>query len=97
MRRMHPRGGEGNFAPFAFQAGGWLGIAMRTPQLSCPNVFGRLSQYFCPATHFRMHAGDVVPIGGLQVQHRNAFLQIMPSDGGAVDAVIAMGLTFSLE
>lgn len=61
------------------------------------SIFAGAALYPGHGRHFRMHAGDVVPIGGLQVQHRNAFLQIMPSDGGAVDAVIAMGLTFSLE
>jgi len=46
---------------------------------------------------FAVHLGDVVPIGGLQGRYRNLFVQIMPSDGKATDAIVAFGVTFSLD
>jgi len=46
---------------------------------------------------FRFHVGDVVPVGGVQLRHRNLFLQIMPGDGRAMDAVVAGGVTFSID
>ena len=61
------------------------------------SIFAGAALYPKDGRHFRMHVGDVVPIGGVQVRHRSAFLQIMPSDGVAVDAVIAVGLTFPLN
>ena len=61
------------------------------------SIFAGAALYPQDGRRFRAHLGDLVPIGGVQVRHGAAFLQIMPSDGGAVDAVIAMGLTFSLE
>lgn len=46
--------------------------------------------------NFRAHLGDVVPIGGLQLRHRNWFAQIMPSDGRPVRAVLSFGYSYSL-
>lgn len=46
---------------------------------------------------FRVHVGDVVPVGGLQLRLRNFFFQVLPSDGRAVDAVVSMGVTFDLD
>lgn len=60
-------------------------------------VFAGLALYPGDGRRFRVHAGDVVPIGGLQLRHRNLFLQLMPSDGRVVDAVVSMGLTFDLR
>lgn len=45
---------------------------------------------------FRFHAGDIVPLAGLQLRHGSLFAQIMPGDGRVADAVIAFGLTFPL-
>lgn len=46
---------------------------------------------------FAAHVGDVVPIGGLQVRHRNVFMQLIPLDGNLADAVVTVGVTFGLE
>lgn len=44
-----------------------------------------------------MHFGDVIPLAGLQVRHRNIFAQVIPGNGSYADAVITFGVTFSLE
>lgn len=44
-----------------------------------------------------IHFGDIVPIGGFQARHGNAFIQIMPSDGKPVDAIVSVGFTFSAK
>jgi len=46
---------------------------------------------------FRLHAGDVVPMAGLQLRHRALFVQVLPSDGRHTAAVVAAGLTFPLK
>lgn len=45
---------------------------------------------------FRLHLGDVVALGGVQLRHGGMFVQMMPGDGVAVDAVIAAGVTFAI-
>ncbi|VDC33121.1 hypothetical protein [Pseudogemmobacter humi] len=46
--------------------------------------------------HYRVSAGDLIPLGGVQIRQGNLFVQIMPSDGRHADAVISAGLTFDL-
>jgi len=46
---------------------------------------------------FRLHAGDVVPMAGLQLRHRAFLVQVLPSDGRHTAAVVAAGLTFPLQ
>lgn len=46
---------------------------------------------------FAVHAGDLVPIGGLQVRQGRVFMQVIPSDGRTVDAIVTFGLTFPLK
>lgn len=61
------------------------------------SLFAGAALYPQDGRHFRAHLGDVVPIGGVQVRYRSAFVQIMPGDGRAADAVISMGLTWALD
>ena len=60
------------------------------------SVFAGAAFYPGDGRRFAVHLGDVVPIGGVQIRHHNMFLQIMPSDGAAVDAVIAGGITWEI-
>lgn len=57
-------------------------------------VFGGLALYPGHGDQFAAHAGDVVPIGGLQARYGHGFVQIMPGDGMAV---VAFGMTFPLQ
>lgn len=45
---------------------------------------------------FPVHLGDVVPLAGLQLRHRNLALLILPGDGRTSRATIAAGLTFPI-
>tara|TARA_R110000851_G_scaffold59347_9_gene137413 strand:- start:18313 stop:18789 length:477 start_codon:yes stop_codon:yes gene_type:complete len=46
---------------------------------------------------FKYHVGDVIPIGGLQIRHKYAFVQIIPMDGDHVDFLIDGGITFKMK
>lgn len=46
---------------------------------------------------FRFHAGDFVPVAGIQLIHKNAFMMITPSDGVMADAVMSFGVTFKVK
>ena len=46
--------------------------------------------------NFKVHVGDVIPIGGLQARYGNVFMQVLPMDGSVADAVVSFGLTFGL-
>ena len=61
------------------------------------SLFAGAALYPQDGRRFAAHVGDVVPIGGVQIRHHNLFLQIMPSDGAAVDAVIAGGITWEIN
>lgn len=61
------------------------------------SLFAGVALYPRDGRRFRAHVGDVVPMGGVQIRHRNLFLQIMPSDGAAADAVIAGGITWEID
>lgn len=54
-------------------------------------LFGGLAVYPGDGDQFAVHAGDVVPIAGVQARLGDGFVQIMPGDGMAV---VAFGLTF---
>lgn len=58
------------------------------------SVFGGLALYPGDGDEFMIHAGDVVPLGGLQVRYRNAFLQAMPAGDMTV---ISAGITVPLK
>lgn len=57
-------------------------------------VFGGLAVYPGNGDQFAVHAGDVVPIAGVQARLGNGFVQVMPGDGMAV---VTFGLTFPLD
>ena len=57
-------------------------------------VFGGLALYPGDGDQFAVHAGDVVPIAGIQARLGHGFVQIMPGNGMAV---VAFGLTFPLN
>lgn len=46
---------------------------------------------------FRVHAGDFIPLGGLQARIGPTFVQFIPGDGREVDGIVAFGLTFPLD
>lgn len=60
------------------------------------SLFAGLALYPGDGRYFAVHAGDVVPIGGVQVRHHHLFVQVIPSDGKVVDAIFAAGLTFPM-
>ncbi|MEM6887322.1 MAG: hypothetical protein AAF636_04190 [Pseudomonadota bacterium] len=60
-------------------------------------VFGGLAIYPGDGDEFRISAGDLVPLVGLQARYGNVFAQFIPADGDSVDAVLAIGLTFELN
>ena len=57
-------------------------------------LFGGLALYPGNGADFAVHAGDVVPIAGLQARLGHGFVQVMPGDGMAV---AAFGLTFPID
>ena len=57
-------------------------------------VFGGLAFYPSNGDDFAVHAGDLVPIAGLQARLGHGFVQVMPGDGMAV---VTFGLTFPLD
>jgi hypothetical protein len=61
------------------------------------SLFAGAAHYPGDGRRFAVHAGDWVPLGGLQVRADPFFVQVMPSDGRAVDAVLAMGLTWAID
>lgn len=60
-------------------------------------LFAGVGLYPKDGRNFGVHAGDFVPLVGIQIRHRNLFLQAMPGDGKYAAAVISMGLTFPLS
>ena len=54
-------------------------------------LFGGLALYPGNGDDFLYHAGDIVPIAGIQARLGHGFVQVMPGDGMAV---VAFGLTF---
>ncbi len=61
------------------------------------SLFGGAAYYPNDGRRFAVHAGDVVPIGGLQIRYRNLFAQLIPGNGKHVDAVIGFGLTWAVR
>ena len=60
-------------------------------------AFAGLAHYPVNGSEFLVHAGDVVPLGGLQLRWRNLFGQVIPLDGSVADAVVTFGVTFRLD
>jgi len=61
------------------------------------DLFAALALYPEDGRRFELSLGDVIALGGVQVRYRNAFLQVIPSDGGEVDVILSFGLTFPLN
>ena len=61
------------------------------------SLFIGVALYPKDGRNFAVHAGDLVPIGGVQIRHRNVFIQVVPLDGNLADAVVAFGVTFPLQ
>ncbi|SFP86543.1 hypothetical protein [Tranquillimonas alkanivorans] len=59
-------------------------------------LFGGLAHYPEDGRTFGVHAGDVVPMGGVQGRYKNMFIQVMPSDGKMADAIVSFGLTIGM-
>lgn len=57
-------------------------------------LVGGLALYPQDGRHFAAHLGDWVPLAGLHLRADRLSILIMPSDGKATAAVIAVGLTF---
>lgn len=60
-------------------------------------VFGGAAWYPGHGHEFLIHAGDVVPMGGLQLRQGPVFVQIMPGKIEPPEAIVAFGLTFKLN
>ena len=60
-------------------------------------VIGGLAYYPEDGRRFAVHFGDVVPLLGLQGRAGPVFAQVIPGGGQAVDAIVSVGLTFSLN
>lgn len=61
------------------------------------SLFAGAAWYPGNGRNFRVQVGDLVPIGGVQIRHRNVFVQILPSDGRHTRAVIAGGITYQIK
>ena len=60
-------------------------------------VFGGVAHYPENGSNFELSVGDVVVLGGVQMQYGPTFLQIIPGDGNQADAVFSFGLTAPLD
>jgi len=40
--------------------------------------------------------GDIIAIGGLELRHRNVFVQFLPMGQGSADGVVSLGLTWDV-
>jgi hypothetical protein len=60
-------------------------------------VFAGVASYPQWSDHFIISFGEYVPVGGVQGRYKNAFMQVMPSDGKVVGSIISFGLTFDLD
>ncbi|QGX99319.1 hypothetical protein EI983_14010 [Roseovarius faecimaris] len=60
-------------------------------------VFGGLAWYPGEGDQFDHSIGDAVPLVGVQTRYRNAFVQLIPADGGTLDGLVTFGLTFALD
>lgn len=59
-------------------------------------AFVALAIYPGDGREFRISAGDVVPLAGVQARYKNVFAQFIPADGEGLDGLFTFGLTFAL-
>ncbi len=69
-------------------------LAGRNADLS---VFAGVALYPNDGREFAVHWGDLVPLGGLQLRTGSFFVQLIPSDGVATDAIVSFGITKPLN
>ncbi|MFD1914106.1 hypothetical protein [Halodurantibacterium flavum] len=55
------------------------------------HLVGGVALYPRDGRSFAVHAGDFVPLGGLQIRYGATLINIFPSDGTFADAVVSMG------
>lgn len=60
------------------------------------DVFAGLAHYPGNGQNIRHAIGDVVPLVGLKMHYRQLFVNVMPGDGDAVDAIFSFGITVPL-
>lgn len=60
-------------------------------------AFAGLAHYPVEGRTIRLHVGDLVPLGGLQLRWRNLFVQAIPLDGVVAAGVVSFGVTFGLN
>lgn len=60
------------------------------------SLLGGAAYYPGNGDNFAVHAGDLVPLVGLQARHGNVFAQIMPGKVEPPEVIIAYGLTFAI-
>ena len=60
-------------------------------------AFFALAVYPGDGDEFNHAIGDVVPFVGLQARYKNVFVQLIPADGDALDALFTLGLSFELD
>lgn len=59
-------------------------------------VFAGLAHYPGNGEDIRHAIGDFVPLVGLKMHYRRLFINVMPGDGDAVDAIFSFGITVPL-
>lgn len=65
-------------------------LTRRNAQLS---IFAGVALYPGDGRNFAAHWGDLVPLAGVQLRTGHVFLQVIPSDGAATDAIVSFGFT----
>ena len=60
-------------------------------------AFFAVAVYPGDGDEFSHAMGDVVPFVGLQARYKNVFVQFIPADGDALDALFTFGLSFDLN
>jgi hypothetical protein len=65
---------------------------LRRPELEV-DLFAGVALYPEDGRRFAIHAGDWVPMAGIEARSHGLFVQIIPSDGVWTDAIIGFGIT----
>lgn len=61
------------------------------------SIFTGLAHYPGNGNDIRHAIGDIVPLAGLQLHYRHLFVNVMPGDGDAADAIFSFGVTLPLH
>lgn len=76
---------------------GTAGVRLASWDAGDLSLFGGLAWYPGNGDNFVVHAGDVVPLVGLQLRQGNFFAQLMPGKMEPPEAIVTFGLTFPVE